>query len=104
MVFGEQSAEMLSVSYNYLLITAVPGILAGVMFVYQQLLRGMGNTRESMYSGFVQLGVKITVIAFGFFIARNMAAIWLAWPLSFAMAAVFAMIKCRKLNYHTLIA
>ncbi len=92
----ERSEEMLRVSYHYLLITAVPGIIAGVMLVYQQILRGLGRTRDSMYSGFVHLGVKIAVIVVGRYVLKNPTAIWTAWPISFAAAAVFIVLRYRK--------
>lgn len=92
----ERSEAMLRVSYQYLLITAVPGILAGIMFVYQQVLRGIGKTKESMYSGFVQLGVKILVVVVAFFTLRSTVAIWFAWPASYAAAAVVAVWIYRK--------
>lgn len=92
----EQSEEMLRISYSYLLITAVPGILAGVMIVYQQIMRGIGKSKEPMYSGFVQLGVKIAVVVIGFYTVRSPAAIWIAWPISFAAAAVVAVWLYRK--------
>ena len=92
----ENSEEMLRVSYQYLLIAAVPGILAGVMIVYQQMLRGISKTKESMYSGFVQLGVKIFVVIAAFFALRSTVAIWCAWPLSYAAAAVVAVWIYRK--------
>ena len=92
----EQSEEMLRISYSYLLITAVPGILAGVMIVYQQIMRGIGKSKEPMYSGFVQLGVKIAVVVIGFYTVRSPAAIWIAWPVSFAAAAVVAVWLYRK--------
>ena len=87
---------MLRISYSYLLITAVPGILAGIMLVYQQVMRGIGKSKESMYSGFVQLGVKIAVILFGFYAVRTPVAIWVAWPVSFATAAIVAVWIYRK--------
>lgn len=99
-LFLEQRSEaMLRESYRYLLIAAVPGILAGIMIVYQQLLRGISRTKESMYGGFVQLGVKILAIVAAYFALRTPTALWLAWPISFAAAgaAVIAMYhKARK--------
>lgn len=92
----EQSEEMLRISYSYLLITAVPGILAGIMIVYQQIMRGIGKSKEPMYSGFVQLGVKIAVVLIGFYAVGTPAAVWVAWPVSFAAAAVVAIWLYRK--------
>lgn len=86
----ERSEEMLRISYEYLLITAVPGIFAGIMLVYQQIMRGIGKSKESMYSGFVQLGVKIAVVMVGFYTLHSPIAIWIAWPISFAAAAAVA--------------
>ncbi len=86
----EPSEEMLRISYQFLLITAVPGIFAGIMLVYQQLMRGIGKAKEAMYSGLVQLGVKIAVIMAGYFVLRAPVAVWWAWPISFAAAAAVA--------------
>ena len=96
----ERSEEMLRASYQYLLIASVPGALAGIMFVYQQVLRGIGKTKESMYSGFVQLGVKIVVIVIAMFMIRSPIAIWVAWPVSYAFGALFAWLRHRKLTRH----
>ena len=89
-------AEMLDISFSYLMITAVPGILAGVMFVYQQALRGVGLVRDSMYGGFVQLGVKIAVVLIGAMALRSLNVIWLAWPLSYIAGAVFVWLRGRR--------
>lgn len=96
----ERSEEMLRASYQYLLIASVPGVLAGIMFVYQQVLRGIGKTKESMYSGFVQLGVKIAVIVIAMFVLRSPIAVWIAWPISYAAGALFAWLRHRKLTRH----
>lgn len=92
----EPPAEMLQISFEYLLITAVPGLLAGVMVTYQQVLRGIGKVRDSMYGGFVQLGVKIAVLLISTYALGNLRAIWSAWPLSFAAAAIYVYIRYRK--------
>lgn len=92
----EVSEEMLRVSYEYLLVAAVPGILAGIMIVYQQVMRGIGETKKSTYSGFVQLGTKILVIIVGYLIVRKPIAVWAAWPVSFAAAAFVAVLLYRK--------
>lgn len=83
------SDELLTISYQYLLITAVPGFLAGLMFTYQNLLRGVGDTASSMRGGMIQLAVKAAVIAVGTWAFRSLPLIWAAWPLSFAAAAVY---------------
>ena len=92
----EPPEEMLQISYEYLLITAVPGLLAGAMYVYQQVMRGLGRVKDSMYGGFVQLGVKIAVIAVGALAFRSLPVIWAAWPVSFAAGAAFVFIRYRK--------
>lgn len=86
---ADASEELLTVSYAYLLITAAPGFLAGLMFTYQQLLRGMGDTRASMRGGVIQLVVKVAVIALGAQVLHSLNAVWAAWPVSFAAAALY---------------
>ncbi len=85
----DASQELLSISYSYLLITAVPGILAGLMFTFQQLLRGTGDTAASMYGGLIQLISKVGVIAVGAWAAHSLTVVWAAWPISFAAAAAY---------------
>ena len=92
----EVTDELLRVSYQYLLITAVPGILAGVMFTYQQLLRGMGDTASSMRGGTLQLAVKVAVIAAGAMLFRSLTAVWFAWPVSFAAATLYLYVQLKK--------
>lgn len=71
---AEPSAEILTVVQRFLLITAVPGILAGVMQVYQQVLRGVDKANQALMGGVMQLITKIAVVAVG---AWGM----LRWPL-----------------------
>ena len=93
---ADASEELLRVSYQYLLITAVPGALAGLMFTYQQLLRGVGDTVASMHGGLIQLAVKVAAIAVGALAFRSLTLIWTAWPLSFAAAAIYLLLHYRK--------
>lgn len=73
---AEPSAEILTVVQRFLLITAVPGILAGVMQVYQQVLRGVDKANQALMGGVMQLITKIAVVAVGAWGMRNLA--WLA--------------------------
>ena len=62
---AEPSAEILTVVQRFLLITAVPGILAGVMQVYQQVLRGVDKANQALMGGVMQLITKMAVVAVG---------------------------------------
>lgn len=95
---ADASQELLKVSYEYLLITAAPGFLAGLMFTYQQLLRGMGDTRASMRGGVIQLVSKVAVIALGAQVLGSLNAVWAAWPVSFAAAALYLYWHMKKKN------
>ncbi len=86
---ADASEELLRISRQYLLITAVPGILAGLMFTLQQLLRGIGDTAASMRGGITQLVSKVAVIALGAQVFHSLPVVWLAWPVSFAAAAAY---------------
>ncbi len=94
----DASDELLRISFRYLLITAVPGALAGLMFTYQQLLRGVGDTAASMRGGLIQLAVKVAAIAAGTWGFRSLSLTWTAWPLSFAAAALYLFLHYRKTN------
>lgn len=86
---ADATAEVLNASYRYLLFAAIPGILYGVMCLYQQVLRGVGRANQSMVGSFMQLGTKVAVAVFGAFVLKNLNAVWLAWPLSYAAGIVF---------------
>lgn len=92
---SDATEELLKISYRYLLITAVPGILPGLMFTFQQLLRGTGDTAASMYGGLIQLVSKVAVIAAGAWGLHSLDAVWLAWPVSFAAAAAYLMLHMK---------
>lgn len=72
----------------FLLITAVPGILAGVMQVYQQVLRGVDRANQALMGGVMQLITKIAVVAVGAWGMRNLDVVWLGWPASFVAGTV----------------
>ena len=91
----DASSELLSMANSYLLITAVPSFLAAIMIVYQQTLRGVGRTRDSMVGGVIQLAVKVLIIVIGAYALRSMPVMWLGWPLSFAAAALY-LVRCWK--------
>ena len=93
---ADATEELLGVSYQFLLITAVPGVLAGLMFTYQQLLRGVGDTVASMRGGMIQLAVKVAAIAVGARVFHSLTLIWTAWPLSFAAAGLYLFLHYRK--------
>lgn len=85
---AEPSAEILTVVQRFLLITAVPGILAGVMQVYQQVLRGVDKANQALMGGVMQLITKIVVVAVGAWGMRNLDVVWLGWPASFVAGTV----------------
>ena len=67
---------------------AVPGILAGVMQVYQQVLRGVDKANQALMGGVMQLITKIAVVAVGAWGMRNLDVVWLGWPASFVAGTV----------------
>lgn len=85
---AEPSAEILTVVQRFLLITAVPGILAGVMQVYQQVLRGIDRANQALMGGVMQLITKIAVVAVGAWGMQNLDVVWLGWPVSFVAGTV----------------
>ncbi len=93
---ADATDELLKISYQYLLITAVPGILAGLMFTYQQLLRGVGDTPASMKGGLIQLLSKSAVVVIGAWACRSLPVVWAAWPLSFGAAALYLYLHLEK--------
>lgn len=89
--------EVMTVAYRYLLIAAVPGIFDGIMFIYQQVLRGMGRATESVYGGFMQLGAKVVIALIGAHFL-NLDIVWLAWPLSFIAGTIYPYIVYKRLT------
>lgn len=89
MFLADASEEILTAASRYLLFAAVPGILYGIMQIYQQVLRGVGYATQSVIGGFIQLGVKVAVALLGSVALRNLDVVWLAWPVSYVAGTVF---------------
>ncbi|MCQ2406173.1 MAG: MATE family efflux transporter [Oscillospiraceae bacterium] len=92
----EASDVIIGASYRYLLFAAVPGILYGVMFVYQYVLRGVGHTKESMAGSFIQLGGKLVVALLGAYVLHSLDIVWIAWPVSYIAGTVWPYIHYKK--------
>lgn len=93
---AEPSPALLAVVQDFLLITAVPGVLAGVMCVYQQVLRGVNLPNQSLVGGLMQLGSKIAVIALGAWVLHSLNIVWLAWPISFVAGTIVPYLTTRR--------
>lgn len=92
----EPSEEIQEIVRQFLLITAVPGILAGVMQVYQQVLRGVDKANEALAGGIMQLLTKIAVAAVGAWGLHDLNVVWLGWPASFAAGTIVPYFCYRK--------
>lgn len=93
---ADASEEVMKTAYQYLLIAAVPGILCGMMCIYQQVLRGIGKPNDSVIGGFMQLGAKVVVALAGAIIFKNLTVVWLAWPISFVVGTIYPYIIYKK--------
>lgn len=93
---SDASEEVLSAASRYLLFAAVPGILYGVMHVYQQVLRGVGRANQSVVGGFVQLGAKVVVAMLGAWVIKDLSIVWLAWPISYVAGTIYPYIDYRR--------
>lgn len=82
----------LAVVQRYLLITTVPGFLAGVMHIYQQALRGIGRPNQALAGGLLQLLIKISIVAIGVWSLHILDVVWLSWPLSFIAGSIIPII------------
>ncbi len=89
--------EVATAAYRFLLFAAVPGILNGVMCIYQQTLRGVGKATEAVVGGFMQLGAKVLAAVLGARVFRQLDVVWLAWPISFVAGTVFPLIVYRRM-------
>lgn len=92
----DADAEIVSTSYRYLIFAAVPGLLYGVMHVYQNVLRGIGHANASMVGAFVQLGAKVALALAGAYLLKNLNAVWLAWPVSYVAGTITPYLHYRK--------
>ena len=89
--------EVTTAAYRFLLFAAVPGILNGVMCIYQQTLRGVGKATEAVIGGFMQLGAKVLVALLGARVFMKLDMVWLAWPISFVAGTVFPFFVYRRM-------
>lgn len=101
MFLSVPSEEIMNVVQRFLLITAVPGILAGVMQVYQQILRGVDKAHQALIGGVMQLITKIAVVAVGAWGMQNLDVVWLGWPASFVAGTIVPYFCYRKLVRET---
>lgn len=92
----DADAEIVSTSYRYLIYAAVPGLLYGMMHVYQNVLRGIGHANASMVGAFIQLGAKVILALAGAYLLKNLGAVWLAWPVSYLAGTVTPYLHYRK--------
>ncbi len=92
----DADAEIVSTSYRYLIFAAVPGLLYGVMHVYQNVLRGIGHANASMVGAFIQLGAKVALALAGAYLLKNLNAVWLAWPVSYVAGTIYPYLHYRK--------
>jgi len=93
----EPSAEVTTAAYRYLLFAAVPGVLDGIMCIYQQTLRGVGKATQAVIGGFIQLGAKVVMALLGAHVFVNLDVVWLAWPVSFLAGTVFPFLVYRRM-------
>ena len=93
----DPSPEVATAAYRFLLFAAVPGILNGIMCIYQQTLRGVGKATQAVIGGFMQLGAKVLVALLGARVFLHLDVVWLAWPISFAAGTVFPFLVYRKM-------
>lgn len=92
----DPSAEVLAAARRYLLIAAVPGILAGFMQVFQQTLRGVNRANQAMAGGLMQLGAKVAMAAIGAWYLHDLDVVWLAWPISFVAGTLLPLYYYRN--------
>ena len=85
----EPTPEVMAAALSYLLIAAVPSVLAGIMYVYQQVLRGIGHPNHAMIGGLMELAAKIAVVALGTWWLHSLNVVWLAWPVSFFVGTLW---------------
>ncbi len=87
---------VLDIVQSFLWLTAVPGVLAGFMHIYQQALRGVDMPNQALAGGIMQLAAKIAAVVLGAWVFCNLNMVWLGWPLSFLAGAVIPGICCRR--------
>lgn len=96
----EPSSEVLQVVQRYLLITAVPGFLAAIMNIYQQVLRGVNRPNQALTGGIMQLAAKILAVAAGAWVFHSLDVVWLGWPLSFVAGSIVPFLCFRHYLRH----
>ena len=94
---ADPGPEVTTAAYRFLLFAAVPGILNGIMCIYQQTLRGVGKATQAVIGGFMQLGAKVLAALLGARVFLQLDVVWLAWPISFIAGAVFPFFVYRRM-------
>ena len=94
---ADPGPEVTTAAYRFLLFAAGPGILNGIMCIYQQTLRGVGKATQAVIGGFMQLGAKVLAALLGARVFLQLDVVWLAWPISFIAGAVFPFFVYRRM-------
>ena len=93
----DPSPEVTTTAYRFLLFAAVPGILNGIMCIYQQTLRGVDKATQAVIGGFMQLGAKVLAALLGAKVFLKLDMVWLAWPISFVAGTIFPFIVYQRM-------
>ena len=93
----DPSPEVTTTAYRFLLFAAVPGILNGIMCIYQQTLRGVDKATQAVIGGFMQLGAKVLTALLGAKVFLKLDMVWLAWPISFVAGTIFPFIVYQRM-------
>ena len=95
---SDPTEQVIEVSMRHIWITAVPGVLYGLMMNYQQVLRGIGCPNDSVIGGFCQLIAKVALAAIGAWFFKSLTVVWIAWPVSYAAGLIWPLIRYRKVE------
>lgn len=96
---AQPQPEMLAAARTFLWIAAAPSFLAGVMYIYQFALRGVGRAGASMAGGLTELLAKAGLAALGAWVLKDLNTVWLAWPVSFlagSLLPIFALYRALR--------
>lgn len=90
LMVSDAEAAVIEVATGYLRIVAIFYIIGSLVYIYTNTLRGMGVVAVPMAASFLELGTKVVV---AFLLSRlfDYHMIWFAWPMAWAVSAVFQM-------------
>lgn len=89
--FVKDAREVVNIVKQYIYIVSVPSFFAGLAYIFEFSLRGLGDGTRPMVAGLIELGVKVAIAMYAAYGLHQVIGIWFAWPVAYILSGLVAM-------------